>query len=115
METIYINIANVNTSKIADTLPSKTVPEVGKKQTRTLKPKIKVMAAPPPKKRARAHSVEVEEVEDEDSACNIAARNNGISPASSFEIPATKKVSCVLLHFKFSIQLWFFRRALAET
>ncbi|KAF8219965.1 hypothetical protein L208DRAFT_785578 [Tricholoma matsutake] len=75
-------------------LPSKTIPEVnrdnGKKPTRALKPKVKVTAAAPLKKKARAHSVEVEEIEDKDSARNIAARNNGISPGSSFEIPGTK-------------------------
>jgi hypothetical protein len=82
-------------------LPSKTVPEInnGKKQTRALKPKVKVTATAPPKKKARACLVEVEEIEDEDSACNIAARNSGISPTSSFQIPDTKKVSHRVVYY----------------
>ena len=76
-------------------LPSKTVPEInnGKKQTHALKPKVKVMDTALLKKKARACLVEVEEIEDKDSACNIAARNNSISLTSSFQIPGTKKVS----------------------
>ena len=74
-------------------LPSKTIPEAnnGKKQTR--KPKPKPTTTAPPKKKARARSVEVEEIEDEDSSRNSAARNNGISLTSSFEIPNIKKVN----------------------
>jgi hypothetical protein len=90
-------LTDVNTLQIADMLPSKTIPEVncdnGKKLTHVLKPKVKVMVTAPLKKKARACSVEVEEIEDKDSMHNIAARNNGISPESSFEIPSTKGVS----------------------
>ena len=66
---------------------------------RTLKPKVKVTATAPPKKKARACSVEVEEIEDEDSACNIAARNSSISLTSSFQIPDTKKVSHRVVYY----------------
>ncbi|KAF8219691.1 hypothetical protein L208DRAFT_1338569 [Tricholoma matsutake] len=88
------NIMDISNEEIADMLPSKTIPEVnhdnGKKPTHALKPKVKVTATAPLNKKARARSVEVEEIEDKDSACNIAARNNGISLASSFEIPGMK-------------------------
>ncbi|KAF8240176.1 hypothetical protein L208DRAFT_1385111 [Tricholoma matsutake] len=43
--------------------------------------------------KARACSVKVEEIEDEDSTCNINARNSGISPTSSFQILGMKKNS----------------------
>ena len=39
----------------------------------------------PMKKKARIFLVE-DEIEDEDSACNITARNSTISPTSSFQI-----------------------------
>lgn len=90
-----LRLTVVYTLQIADMLPSKTVPEInnGKKQMRALKPKVKVTATAPPKKKVRSHSVEVQEIEDEDSARNIAMRNSGFSPTSSFQIPDTKKVS----------------------
>jgi hypothetical protein len=100
-------------------LPSKTIPEVnrdnGRKPTCALKPKVKVTAAAPPKKKARARSVEVEEIKDKDSASNIAMRNNGISPASSFEILGMKGVSRVLLHLGYFYSIMIFGRRLAET
>jgi hypothetical protein len=84
-------------------LPSKTVPEVNtkQKQMRALKPTVKV-ATVLPKKKARASSVEVEEIEDEDSARRINTRNSSVSPASSFEIPDTKKVTRILYRTFFS-------------
>lgn len=113
------DIMDISNEEIADMLPSKTIPEVnrdnGKKPTRALKPKVKVTAAAPPKKKARARSVEVEEIEDKDSARNVAARNNGISPASSFEIPGTKGVSRVPLHLGYFYSIMIFGRRLAET
>jgi len=90
-----LQLTEVYTLQIADMLPSKTVPEInnGKKQTHTLKPKVKVTTTAPLKKKARPHSVEVEKIEDEDSAWNITMRNSGISLKSSFQILDTKKVS----------------------
>jgi hypothetical protein len=99
IQTYYVLLIGIDTLQIADMLPSKTVPEVNtkKKQTRgALKPTDKV-AMVPPKKKARASLVEVEEIEDEDSMRRINERNSGISPASSFEIPDTKKVTLFLL------------------
>ena len=84
--------------KIADILPSKTVPEVNnkKKQTRARKPTT-ATAAVPLKKRARMCSDKVEEIEDEDGAHSITPKNTGISPTSSFQMSdSAQKVSRVL-------------------
>ena len=89
------------TPQVAEMLPSKTIPEVnnGKNLKQTCKSRPKAaMATAPPKKKVRACSVEVEEIDDEDSTHNIATRNSGISPTSSFEIPNTKMV-CYILHY----------------
>ena len=100
-----------------NTLPSKTVPEVKnkKKQTHALKLKtVSRTAAVLLKKKARACSVEVEEIENEDSACNIAVRNSGISPTSSFQMPDIKQVTCVS-HCRCFYLIGVFREAPRET
>jgi hypothetical protein len=98
IQTYYLLLIGIDTLQIADMLPSKTVPGVNtrKKPTCTLKPTTIKVAMVPPKKKARACSVEVEESEDKDSAHNINARNSGISPTSSFQIPGMKKVTHIL-------------------
>ena len=59
-------LINVNTLKIVDMLPAKTVPEVKNKEKQTLALKLKTVTVPQ-KKKVRACLVQVEEIEDEDS------------------------------------------------
>jgi hypothetical protein len=98
IQTYHVLLIGIDTLQIADMLPSKTMPEVNtkKKLMHALKQKAVKVGMVPPKKKVRASSVKVEEIEDEDSACCINARNSGISPASSFQIPDTKKVTLIL-------------------
>ena len=96
-------------------LPSKTIPEVNRKgHARTLKAKAKAKTTiAPPKNKVRACSVEAEETEDNNSPCNVTARNasfnSGISLTSSFQVSNPKKVHsllcCAQSHLK-----WDFRK-----
>jgi hypothetical protein len=98
IQTYHVLLIGIDTLQIADMLPSKTMPEVNtkKKPMHALKQKAVKVGMVPPKKKVRASSVEVEEIEDEDSTCCINVRNSGISPASSFQILDTKKVTHIL-------------------
>jgi hypothetical protein len=94
--------------KIADILPSKTVPEVNKKkkQTRARKPTT-MTAVVPLTKRARVISDKVEErVEDEDGAHNI-------TPTSSFQISDLVQKASHVLHCRHFCLIGVFRKVLA--
>src|SRR6267154_2789577 len=76
---------NLNQSKIADMLPSKTIPEVKNRKCHALKPKTKTTTAiaPTSKKVKLTSGTEVEIIEDEDSP--HVGRSITISPSSSFQ------------------------------
>jgi hypothetical protein len=72
-----------NNSKVADMLPSKTIPDIGNWKGHALKPKTRTRTkslALPARKRARISSDEVEVIK-----VNTTAINTAISPTSSFQ------------------------------
>jgi hypothetical protein len=83
-------------SKIANMLPSKTIPDVKNRKRHALKPKNKKLsaAAAPPRKKARTMS----DTEVEIIGGNAAMRRTTVSPASSFQVsyPVPVKVRKVL-------------------
>src|SRR6267154_417167 len=89
---------NLNQSKIADMLPSKTIPEVKNQKRHALKPKTKTTAATAPtsKKVKITSGTKVDIIEDEDSP--HVGRSTIISPLSSFQAsyPVPVKVHNVL-------------------
>jgi len=89
---------NLNQSKIADMLPSKTIPEVKNRKRHALKLKTKTTAATAPtsKKVKITSGTKVNIIEDEDSP--HVGRSTIISPLSSFQAsyPVPVKVHNVL-------------------
>jgi hypothetical protein len=100
IQTYHVLLIGIYTLQIADMLPSKTMPGVNTKKELmcALKQKAVKVGMVPPKKKVRASSVEVEEIEDADSTHCINVRNSSISPASSFQILDTQKVTCILYY-----------------
>ena len=84
--------------KLADMLPSKTIPLVNNRKGHALKTrtKTKKLTTGPAKKKARleARTPEVEEAEA-DNTSRTATRDAHISPASSFQIVNSTTVCCL--------------------
>jgi hypothetical protein len=82
--------------KLADMLPSKTIPSVNNRKGHALKTRTKTKkpTTGPAKKKARLEA-RTPEVAEADNASRAATRDAPISPASSFQIVKSTMVCCL--------------------